>query len=364
VAEKKIAVIIGTKAQFIKTAPVLKELDKRNILYHLVYTGQHNETFDVLEKAFATREPDIVLVPNFEASTKSSFMSWSYKYWHSVLKQLRQGSWKGVKLGLVHGDTASTLFGAITLRLIGSQVAHIEAGLRSSKLSSPFPEEIIRRLVSKLSHIHFCPDAGSAANLHDISGKVVETQGNTLRDALALALSFDITSQHHAGSNYAVVSLHRNENLSNTNTLNMLMGEVVEASKTIRVKFVLHPTTREKLKKTQWQKILTDTENIQLLDRVDYPDFVKLLIQSSFLMTDGGSNQEEAAMLGLPTLLLRDTTERSDGLGGNIILSNLDPNIIQSFVLENAKKTWSLRTLNSGSPSAILVDQLEQELTE
>ena len=151
VAHPRLLILVGTKAQFIKTAPVLRELDKQGIAYRLVYTGQHSETFDLLEAAFGTRAPDEILVPDFEAATHQSFLSWCLRFWWATLRRITGGHWRGTHIGLVHGDTASTLFGALAVRLAGGRVGHIEAGLRSTKLLEPFPEEIIRRLVSRLS---------------------------------------------------------------------------------------------------------------------------------------------------------------------------------------------------------------------
>lgn len=354
-----IMVILGTKAQYIKTAPVLKELDAEGVPYRLIYTGQHSETFDVLEKAFGTRQPDEVLVPSFEAATKISFLRWTIKFWISVVRHIFRKSWKGVRVGLVHGDTASTLFGALMLRMIGAQVAHVEAGLRSPQLMNPFPEEIVRRLVSKLSSFHFVPDEAAERNLRRTSGLVVNTQGNTLRDSLILALGSASMQLNEGGSGgFAVVSCHRNENLSNEQDFDLLMKVVCDTAEVLPLKFVLHPATREKLKRSHWMERLERSKNIELVERMDYPEFVQLLLKARFLLTDGGSNQEEAAMLGLPALLLRRTTERGDGIGENVILSKLNESVVKSFVSKYAKVNWEIKPISQSSPSKALVSSL------
>jgi UDP-N-acetylglucosamine 2-epimerase (non-hydrolysing) len=180
-----IIVLIGTKAQFIKTAPILREFDTRKVEYRLVYTGQHSETFDLLEAAFDTRPADDVMVPAFEASTHSSFLRWTLAFWRAALACIWRGKWRGASLGLVHGDTASTLFAALALRLAGVPVAHVEAGLRSPRLLEPFPEEIVRRIVSRLAEIHFAPDQQAMKNLQRSGGRVINTGGNTLGTDLA-----------------------------------------------------------------------------------------------------------------------------------------------------------------------------------
>jgi UDP-N-acetylglucosamine 2-epimerase (non-hydrolysing) len=362
--EPGVLVLIGTKAQFIKTAPVLREMDARGIRYRLVYTGQHSETFDLLEAAFGTRPPDEVLVPTFEASTHVSFLSWTLRYWRAVWRRMRSPEWRDCNIGLVHGDTASTLFGALALRLAGLPVAHVEAGLRSSRWLEPFPEEIIRRLVSRLSQLHFAPDAEAAANLKKAGGRVVNTEGNTLKDALLLALEQGAAQRGPDTTEpYAVVSMHRSENLSNRAVFVMLMQAVVETAQRIPVRFVLHPATRERIRASGWLPRLQAAEGVQLLERMGYPDFVRLLLGSRFLMTDGGSNQEEAAMMGLPTLLLRRTTERGDGLGANVELSQLEPERIRDFVGRHVGNGWDVQALAAGSPSRRLVDVLLERRT-
>ncbi|WP_189644819.1 UDP-N-acetylglucosamine 2-epimerase [Luteimonas gilva] len=356
-------VLIGTKAQFIKTAPVLRELDVQKVPYRLVYTGQHSETFEALEACFGTRPPDEVLVPDTEAATKSALLGWSARFWRAVAARARSEEWRGCRIGVVHGDTMSTLFGAMATRYCGGRVAHIEAGLRSPKLMDPFPEEIIRRCVSRLSKLHFAPDSTAAANLAHVRGKVIDTGGNTLRDALRLALAAVEPGMSEGGiGGYGVVSIHRNENLSNAGDFDLLMGEVVRASAVMPLKFVLHPATRARLRTTGWMDRLRLNQGLELMERMNYPDFVRLLVGSSCLLTDGGSNQEEAAMLGLPTLLLRRATERPDGLGGNVVLSGLQPRIIRDFVENNAHRRWTLQAIGTDSPSAAIVRVLRSEM--
>jgi UDP-N-acetylglucosamine 2-epimerase (non-hydrolysing) len=149
------------------------------------------------------------------------------------------------------------------------------------------------------------------------------------------------------------------ENLSQRKTFDMLMEEVTYATKHTPVVFVLHPTTRERIRHSGWHERLSAQPNLKLHERLDYPEFVKLLVGATALMTDGGSNQEEAAMMGLPTLLLRRTTERPDGLDDNVVLSNLDRTCIRDFVQANALRRWPLRAPDAGSPSRIIVNALD-----
>lgn len=362
-ADPSLLVLVGTKAQYIKTAPILRELDRRGLAYTLVYTGQHSETFDLLEAAFGTRPADDILVPGVEAATHASFARWTFAFWRAAIARVAGKRWARSHLGIVHGDTASTLFTAIALRLAGVRVAHVEAGLRSPKLMEPFPEEIIRRLVSRLTAVHFAPDGVAVRNLQGQRGRIVDTRGNTLRDALAMALSrWDALPTVGGEGGYAVASIHRSENLSQRANLDLLLEEVVATAAQTPVKFVLHPVTRERICARGWIQRLQAQPGLEMLDRMDYPDFVRLLIGASFLMTDGGSNQEEAAMMGLPTLLLRRATERPDGLESNVVLSELDRGRIRGFVAGHAGGRWPLRLVEGPSPSSVIVDVLQAEL--
>lgn len=357
VPRRKLLVLIGTKAQLIKMAPVLRRMETEAIPYHLVYTGQHSETFRELESLFGLRGADDVLVADFEAATHASFARWTARFWVEVTRRIRSGAWRDCGIGLVHGDTASTLFAAIAMRIAGVPVAHVEAGLRSPRLLDPFPEEIVRRLVSRLACMHYAPDAHATSQLAGVAGEVVETGGNTLRDALLFALDRMQAPEPGSGG-YAVVSLHRNENLSSRPRFDSLMQVVLDATRHCELRFVLHPATRARLQATGWGERLQLNPRIRLVDRMDYLQFVECLIGSSFLMTDGGSNQEEAAMLGLPTLLLRRETERPDGVGLNVVLSRLDRGTIREFVERHAGQRWQLAGVESASPSRRIVEHL------
>lgn len=359
-----VLVLVGTKAQFIKTAPILLAMDRAGMDYRLVYTGQHSETFAELEQVFGVRGPDDVLVPATEADSAGRLVRWALSFWVAALSRVRRGSWRGARWGIVHGDTASTLLSALALRLAGVRVAHVEAGLRSPRLLSPFPEEIIRRLVSRIASLHLAPDAAAAANLRGLGGRVVDTGGNTLRDALAIAINaLGRVDSRAGGDSYAIVSLHRSENLGSRRRFDFLIAQVVAVSKVLAVRFVLHPVTRRRLFATGWHRRLAEEPGIELLERMDYVSFVRLMLGARCLLTDGGSNQEEAAMMGLPTLLLRTETERPDGLAdGTVQISGLQGDKIREFVLARLGSAWTPRSPQGyPSPSDAIVAALAAE---
>lgn len=354
-----ILVLVGTKAQYIKTAPVLIELRDRSVSYRLVYTGQHSETFSELEAAFGLPTADDNMVPGTEADSRSGILVWASRFMLAAAGRIRRGEWRGASWGVVHGDTASTLLSALVLRIAGIRVAHVEAGLRSPSLLSPFPEEIVRRVVSRLAALHLAPSVAAAANLAGRSAEVVETGGNTMRDALRFALSRVDRAPKEPSQDYAIATLHRSENLSRRAVLDLLLEEIVNASRKIQVMFVLHPVTRRALGLNGWLARLEAEPSIRLVPRTDYVTFVHTMLGARFLMTDGGSNQEEAAMLGLPTLVLRAETERSDGLDeGIVVMSNMDRSTIQEFVDIHSGRQWQVRPVDAASPSATIVDHL------
>jgi UDP-N-acetylglucosamine 2-epimerase (non-hydrolysing) len=354
----RIAIVNGTKAQLIKMAPVLIELEKRRIAYDLIYTGQHSETFSDLEMVFGLRPADDVMVPCFEASTKRSFLLWSFNFWLAAVKRILSKRWHKFSIVVVHGDTASTLYASLAMRMAGVKVAHVEAGLRSPDIIDPFPEEIIRRLVSKLASVHFAPDLLAVAALFSVRGEIVLTHGNTMRDCLRIAVEKSAGQMKTSDKKYVIFSIHRNENLSNSEIFNYLMNLLINLSQKINVKFVLHPATRERMHSNGWIKKIKAEVNIEILDRMDYFSFVDLMIGSKFICTDGGSNQEEAAMLGLPALILRKTTERQDGLDENVVLSNFDNQRIENFFQKYLREDWDIKKIQDARPSDIIVDRL------
>ena len=158
---------------------------------------------------------------------------------------------------------------------------------------------------------------------------------------------------------YAVVSLHRYENIFKKQKFTLIIDFLLEISKTIQLIFILHPPTEKKLKDYGYYPIIKAAKNISLRPRYDYFDFIKLLIQSEFLITDGGSNQEEAYYLGKPTILFRKATERKEGLGTNAIISDFDINIIRDFVSRH--KDYEKHLIHpEKSPTEIIVSNLTQ----
>lgn len=354
-----IVYLIGTKAQYIKMAPVVLETRRRGLSMCLVYTGQHSETFEDLQENFDLPDPDHVLVGGGEAKDHISFSRWLFAALRASGQPKARAIWRESTVMVVHGDTASTLLGAWIGKRYGVPVAHVEAGLRSYSYFHPFPEELVRVVVSRMARIHFCPDTQAMANLMKAGtkGARILTPGNTMKDALRIAQSRASHSSPPLRP-YAVFSMHRHENLFNSARLDRLLDMLRRMIALIDIKFVLHPVTHKRLQTLGLLEELARLPGLELLARMDFVRFTAVLAHASFVATDGGSNQEECAMLGIPCLLLRQATERMDGLNAGVVLSNYDPNVMLDFARRHAAVAPPRQALDDASPSRIIVDSL------
>ncbi|GAB3371812.1 UDP-N-acetylglucosamine 2-epimerase [Spongiibacter taiwanensis] len=356
-----IQIILGTKAQLIKMAPVMTELNAQGIPYRFISTGQHRDTMTELLENFGLRGPDYTLYSGKDITSVISMAIWASRILLATLFKKRQifGEYsKGIVL--VHGDTFSTLLGALMGKFARLKVGHIESGLRSHNWFHPFPEELTRVMVFRLTDYYFCPDENAVANLSTYRGTKINTGANTLLDALRLAeTNIDNSDVNIPQEAYAVVSLHRFENIRNERALTRAI-ELIEllAKQNIKLVFILHNPTKIKLKKFHLYARLAENSNIELRQRYDYFKFIKLIKHSDFVISDGGSNQEECAYLGKPTLLLRKATERQEGLGENCVISEFNENVVLSFFY-NYKQHDKLPLSSSHSPSKKIAFQLK-----
>jgi UDP-N-acetylglucosamine 2-epimerase (non-hydrolysing) len=338
-------------------APVMQLLQKHDVAYEFIYTAQHSETIDELILSFGLKKPDTILYNKAEANTISKFAGWAgrmFGYFFTPSKVFPQ---KGIVL--VHGDTASAAWGAVTARLAGCKVAHIESGLRSFNLFHPFPEELMRLITFQFSNIYFCPDEWTLGNLKNYRGIKINTHGNTLIDAVKKVTGNRVNSPLAKRDTYIVVSIHRYENIYSKRFEENIIPFIQKIKH--KVIFVLHPSTRELLEKRKDLKQKLEKSGVIFKPRYAYADFVKLLSNSEFVVTDGGSNQEELSYLGKPTLIMRKATERREGLGANAVLSNYDENIMADF-LNNYKKYNKPAAKLENSPSNIIYEYLKGEI--
>ena len=354
-----IHIFLGTKAQLIKMAPIMKGLQEKNIEYNFVFSGQHKETIDDLRKNFGIKEPDITLYKGTDITSVPKMLVWCIKLFFFTLKNKKR-VWKSDKDGVVlnHGDTFSTLLGTFLAKISGLKAAHIESGLRSFNLFHPFPEELTRLAVFKLSDYYFAPDEWSLSNLEKYKGVKVNTKGNSLYDALQLIKQFPAPADIDIPDyKYAVVSLHRFENLYKRDHLENIVELLEQVASKIPLLFILHKPTLNKLNETGLIKRLQDNKQIDCRPRYDYLRFISLVNKSEFVITDGGSNQEECSYLGKPCLLFRNATERQEGLDSNAVLSEFATDKIHSFV-DNYEQYKKSETILENTPSSIIIEHL------
>lgn len=356
-----IHIIIGTKAQLIKMAPIMKILVDRGIPYRHISTGQHRETMDDILANFGLPGPDLRLYEGKDITSIPAMALWSARILWRTLRKRREifgGDTKSIVL--VHGDTFSTLLGALMGRLAGLKVGHVESGLRSFNLFHPFPEEITRLLTFRLSHILFCPGAWAVRNVRDQAAIKVDTGGNTLADALQHALgNAEISKVDIPERSFAIVTLHRFENIFSVSALSRIVAIVERIAKHEHLLFILHKPTEKKLKEFGLYERLAALPNVELRPRYDYFRFIQLLSAADFIVSDGGSNQEECHYLGKPVLLLRKATERQEGLGKNCVLSGYDPDIVDRFT-SNWQALCGPTNYPSQSPSKIIADYCQR----
>ena len=342
----------------IKMAPIMVELAKRGTGYNFIFTGQHRETMEQLRENFEVKEPDVILHTGKDITGILQMFLWILKILFKTVFRRKNifGKINRGDIALVHGDTFSALLGALMGRLAGLKVGHVEAGLRSFNIFHPFPEEITRLLTFSLSDYYFCPGEWAVNNLEKFKGVKINTGMNTLYDSLKLI------SQRKTGQNvkipkekFCICSIHRFENIFRREKLRRILDILKKLTPSMKILFILHPPTEAQLKKYKYFEELKAEPNIELRKRYDYADFIYLLDKSKFLITDGGSNQEECHYLGKPCLLLREATERKEGIETNVVLSRFDKDIIDDF-FENYEK-YRGRPIDGGISPSFLIAQ-------
>lgn len=335
--KKRVYFVIGTRAQFIKVAPVLQAMRNQALAYTLIYTAQHRENIDEILDIYHLPGPDVVMYHRGEANTKSSFLRWFAALLFEVLFHPKRYIPEPGLL-FTHGDTFTAWLAALLGKRSGCTVAHIESGCRSFNLLSPFPEEISRLITFAMTDIYLCADAWAVNNLKGYRGEKINMGANTILDGVRYALDYPRTVRFDfEDMPYAVVSIHRFENIFTARFTDFILPVLKEISAAHKLIFTLHPTTRERLRALGLLDELAACPNILLHERFGFVDWINICSKAQFVISDGGSNQEELSYLGVPTLLFRNETERQEGLGKNIVVSKFDRGVIQQFI-ENPDK--------------------------
>lgn len=337
---KKILFLFGTRPEAIKMAPLIKtfSLDS-NFIVKVGVTAQHREMLDqVLDFFKIDVDYDLnIMKPNQSLHELTS--SLIIKITEDILNK------EDFDYVFVQGDTTTVLAGALASFYKKIKVIHIEAGLRSHDVYSPFPEEMNRILTSKIAHIHFCPTQTAADNLNreDLKNNVFVV-GNTVIDALLLGLNeIKNSSESNLINKYSsidfnkkiiLVTCHRRENFGKP--FEEICDALLEISDSFKeaIQIVYPVHLNPNIMKIAHEKLTR--ENIKLISPLDYPDLIWMMNRSSIILTDSGGIQEEAPSLGKPVLVLREITERMEGVkAGTAILvgSNKEKIIIETTML-------------------------------
>lgn len=357
---------IGTKAQLIKLAPVMLELRRRGIPFRQLDTGQHARTTELLRREFGLPEPDWTLDRRANnVSTVTDAAHWYLRGLRMTLKpwrRLRDEIFPGGGICLIHGDTLSTLLGLQLARTARVDVAHVEAGLSSGRWMNPFPEELIRRYCTSHARLLFAcsPEAMRSLAHRRTRGQAIELPGNTGADALRHMLA-QLPPPASKPPPYALATCHRFETIRQRSRLERVVRLIARASETMPVHLVLHEPTRRQLER--YGLIDALGARVTCTNLLGYRDFVTLLRDASLVLTDGGSIQEECAVLGKPCLILRDVTERGDGIGQGARLWGFDDGMLDEVtegICRAAVGGSANLTKTEPRPSAELIARLER----
>lgn len=361
---KDIFFFIGTEAEFIKVFPVIIEAQNRGKICHIIASGQNDITKSRILEFIKLNGRFIEL--SHESDIKKSavgLFTWFGKTLKSatslILKEFKRDELEGAPF-IVHGDTVSTYMGAIVGAKLKAKVCHVEAGLRSHHLFNPFPEEIDRLLTSRKARYHFAPGEMPVMNLKKAKGEIINTGYNTILDALRASATMPVNTDKVLeldGSDYFVFVMHRQENLADNGFFTEVIERVKKYADDRKCVLILHKITENKLMELGLLDKLLKDDRFILLPRVDYFDFMKLLKGAAYVITDGGSNQEELSYMGKPCIIMRKTTERNEGLGENALLFGGDLNNLDKFV-SDYKSYERPEVDKSHTPGQIIADKL------
>lgn len=308
---RKVMLVFGTRPEAIKMCPLVKELKQRKELETVVcVTGQHRQMLDQVLEAFE-------VIPDYDLAIMKDRQT-LFDVTISILEKIK-GVLEKEKPGvvLVHGDTTTTFATALAAFYLQIPVGHVEAGLRTYNIYSPYPEEFNRQATSIISRFNFAPTEMSKNNLLK-EGKKAESifvTGNTAIDALKTTVRQDYSHpelEWASDSRLIMLTAHRRENLGEPmRHMFKAIRRIVDETPDIKVIYPIHmnPVVRKAA-----SEILGDDERIHIIEPLEVLDFHNFLSRSYLILTDSGGIQEEAPSLGKPVLVMRDTTERPEGI--------------------------------------------------
>jgi UDP-N-acetylglucosamine 2-epimerase (non-hydrolysing) len=313
---KKVMLVFGTRPEAIKMCPLVKELKKREELQTIVcVTGQHRQMLDMVLEAFD-------VTPDYDLSIMKDKQT-LFDVTTNILNRIKEVLEKEKPdVVLVHGDTSTTFVTALACFYLQIPVGHVEAGLRTYNIYSPYPEEFNRQAVSIISKFNFAPTELSKQNLLK-EGKdpdSIYVTGNTAIDALKTTVRENYTHpelEWAKGSRLIMITAHRRENLGEPmRHMFKAIRRVMDEHPDVKAIYPIHmnPVVREIA-----NEYLGDDDRIHIIEPLDVLDFHNFLSRSYLILTDSGGIQEEAPSLGKPVLVMRDTTERPEGIAAGTL---------------------------------------------
>lgn len=303
--------VAGTRPNFIKIAPIIKEMKRypERIAPFLVHTGQHfdPEMSELFFKDLKLPEPDFYL--GARSGPHMAQIAEIMRKFEKVILKIKPC------LVLVVGDVNSTVACALCAAKLNVPVAHVEAGLRS--FDRTMPEEINRVLTDAISDYLFITEESASVNLKREGAKAenIYFVGNVMIDTLIKYKKIakkrrilDVLGLHKKG--YAILTLHRPDNVDMEDALINILGAISTIQRSIRIVWPVHPRSRKMINGSGFKRIISNMPNLRLVPPMGYPDFLKLMMDSKFVLTDSGGIQEETTFLNTPCVTIRDNTER------------------------------------------------------
>ena len=366
----KVMSIFGTRPEAIKMAPLVKELESREEIESIVcVTAQHREMLDQVLETFKIK-PNYDLNIMKQGQTLGDITTRALKGLEEVIKECKPD------LVLVHGDTTTTFAGSLAAFYNHVAIGHVEAGLRTNDKYSPFPEEMNRQMVDCMTDMYFAPTELSKANLlkENIEENKIYITGNTAIDAMSTTISNDY---HHSelewineGERMILLTAHRRENLGEPmRNIFKAIKRIVDEFKDVKVIYPIHlnPKVREVA-----NEVFEACDRVKLIEPLEVFDFHNFQNKSYLILTDSGGIQEEAPSLGKPVLVLRDTTERPEGIkAGTLKLVGTDEEIIYQETKklltnkeEYNKMSKASNPYGDGTASKQIVDAIIKKLVK
>jgi len=322
----KVMTVFGTRPEAIKMAPLVLELKKRDEVDCIVcVTAQHREMLDQVLEVFD-------IVPDYDLNIMKQGQSLAEITTRALIGLEEVIKKEMPDIVLVHGDTTTTFAGALAAFYNQVDVGHVEAGLRTWNKYSPFPEEMNRQMVDRVTDLYFAPTIVSKNNLLEegIDDSKIYVTGNTAIDAMATTIKDDYSNEVFewiGDSRMILLTAHRRENLGDPmRNIFRAIKRVVDEYDDVKVVYPIHlnPKVREVAK-----EVFGNIDRVRLIEPLEVVDFHNFQNKSYIILTDSGGIQEEAPSLGKPVLVLRDTTERPEGIeAGTLKLVGTSENVI------------------------------------